>query len=351
MSNHSSGLPNWSFSLGPPGIQGRIRAQLEDFRVQEIPQVMPSGEGNHLWLEVEKRGANTHWVADQLARAAGIPSRDVGYAGLKDRHGVTTQWFSVALQEIRNPDYENWLIPDVVFLQVVNHNRKLKRGTLKGNRFQIVVRDLEGDLPELEDRLGKITRTGVPNYFGPQRFGHNGSNISRGMQWLRHGGRIARNKRSIYLSSLRSFLFNEVLARRIRQGNWDRLLDGDIAMLDGSQSVFPCVLPDSELTSRCETFDIHPTGPLSGSGGMQPEREALEQEQQALDEHSVMIDALLEAGSRSSRRSLRLVPEDLQYELNGDTLNLAFTLPAGNYATSLLRELVTGPDDVHIAES
>jgi tRNA pseudouridine13 synthase len=351
VSSGSFELPEWPFSLGAPEVSGRIRLHLEDFCVREIPQFTPSGEGNHLWIEVEKRGANTHWVAEQLAAAAGIPARDVGFAGMKDRHGITSQWFSVALQEARNPEWDNWQIQDVSFLQVQHHNRKLKRGALKGNRFEIVVRELEGNIEGLEQRLEQVRKSGVPNYFGPQRFGFHGSNVLRGMNWLQHGGRLPRNKRSIYISSVRSFLYNHVLARRVDLSNWNRILDGEIAMLNGSHSVFPCVMPDPELSRRCDEFDIHPTGPLPGSGGMRPEQEAGVLEDEVLAGHSAMVEALTNNGARAERRSLRLVPEGLQFDLNGASLSLSFGLPAGNYATTLLRELVTCDGDGHIPES
>jgi len=343
-------LPQWPFSLGEPGLRGRIRSTPEDFRVSEIPQFEPSGEGNHLWLEVQKRGANTNWVAEQLAKCAGVPSRDVGFAGMKDRHGVTTQWFSVPLQEARQRDWREWRIADVEFLQAKHHNRKLKRGALKGNRFDIVVRDLEGGTAGLESRVERVRREGIPNYFGPQRFGFNGSNVPRGMHWLEHGGRLPRNKRSIYISAVRSFLFNQVLARRVEMRNWNSILDGEIAMLNGSHSVFPCTMPDEELAHRCAAFDIHPTGPLPGSGGMRPERDAGRIEEEALTGHRAMIAALEKADARAERRSLRLVPEDLRFELQDDSLRLTFGLAAGNYATSLLRELVSCDGDGHIPE-
>jgi tRNA pseudouridine13 synthase len=304
-----------------------------------------------LWLEVEKSEANTHWVAEQLALAAGIPVRDVGYAGLKDRHGVTTQWFSVGLQEARNPDWEQWAIQGVVLLNAHRHNRKLKRGALNGNRFRIVVRELEGDTRELERRIEVVGRNGVPNYFGPQRFGINGDNVARGMRWLGHGGRISRNKRSIYLSSIRSFLFNTVLGDRVKNGNWNRLVDGEIAILNGRQSCFACSLPDEELEARCDEFDIHPSGPLPGRGGLQPEREALSMERAALVDQQEMIAALEKVGARAERRALRLLPEKLHYSLEGDVLTLSFTLLPGQYATTLLRELVTCSDGGHIPES
>ena len=334
-------LPDWSYVSGVPDTRGVIRAEVEDFRVEEIPLITPLGEGSHLWLEIEKRNANTDWVARTLASLAGVPARDIGYAGMKDRHGVTTQWFSVALQEAENSDWQEWDIPDAVVLSAHRHNRKLKRGALRGNRFRIKVRQLEGRLEGLEDRLQTVAAQGVPNYFGPQRFGHGGRNVSQGARWLEHGGRLPRNKRSIYLSSVRSFLFNEVLSRRVDLGNWNHIIDGDIASLDGSHSTFPCTMPDPELVRRVEEFDIHPSGPLPGRGGSQVARECAEIEADILAPHAGLVRGLEKAGLEASRRPLRLVPGALQWTFGDAGLVLEFELPAGGYATSVLRELVT----------
>jgi len=285
-----------------------------------------------------------------LAAAAGVAMRDVGFAGMKDRHGVTSQWFSISLQEADNPEWESWNIPDAVIIQARRHSRKLKRGALKGNRFRIVVRHLQGNVETLEKRLDAIKSGGFPNYFGPQRFGFNGNNIGRGVHWLEHGGRLSRNKRSIYLSAVRSFLFNQVLSNRVADGSWNRILDGEIAMLDGSQSLFVCALPNMELDYRCDEFDIHPTGPLPGEGGMQAEREAAQLEADVLAVYSNVVGSLQKAGLRASRRVLRLLPGNLQWELDQQVLTLNFDLAAGAYATSLLNELVSCSESKHIPE-
>jgi tRNA pseudouridine13 synthase len=337
-------LPDWARFLGTPVASGSIRNAVEDFLVRELPLVEPSGEGNHLWLEIEKRGANTDWVAGRLAALAGVPRRDVSFAGMKDRHAVTTQWFSVGLQEAASDDWQTWRIEGVKVLQARRHGRKLRRGTLAGNRFRIVVRDLEGDDDELKDRLQRIARHGLPNYFGPQRFGHGGRNLERARHWLLGGGRVRKPQRGILLSAARSFLFNRVLSARVEQGNWDRLLDGELAILDGRRPVFGCALPDAELERRCDGFEIHPTGPLPGRGRDLPEREAAAVEQSALAGEETLIEALAGAGAEAARRGLRVRPGNLESRFDGASLVLAFSLPAGSYATSLLRELVIVQD-------
>jgi len=334
------GLPDWPVSQGQPGAMGQLRSTPEDFRVDELPAIEPSGEGEHWWLRVQKTGANTDWVAGQLARAAGCSPRDVGYAGMKDRHAVTTQWFSLPVSPGVEQEPAAWVIPDVRILETSRHQKKLKRGVLRGNRFRLIVRNLQGDLSQTEDRLGLVRCRGVPNYFGPQRFGFGGQNVRRGVQWLESGGRIARSKRSIYLSAVRSFLFNQVLAERVRRDNWGKLIAGDIAMLDGTHSVFPCAEIDDELHRRCTSFDLHPTGPLPGQGVMLPTAESAIIEFAALEPYSDYITGLRSARVEADRRSLRLVPRNFEWELATDRLELSFDLPAGAYATTVISEII-----------
>lgn len=344
MADNDTGLPDWRRALGRPIATGLIRCKHEDFRVEELPLVEPDGEGNHLWLEIEKRGANSNWVAGELARSAGVKSRDVGFAGMKDRHGVTRQWFSVGLQEAGNADWPSWSIEGVTVLQAHRHGRKLRRGTLAGNRFHLIIRQLQVDPAELLERMEQVAADGVPNYFGSQRFGHGGRNVQKACRWLIGGGRIRRNQRSIYLSAARSYLFNNVLSTRVEQGTWNRLVDGDVAQLDGRRSVFACSLPDPELEQRCAQFEIHPTGPLPGRGDALSLGTAAAIESEVLAADKSLVEAIAAAGVDAARRSLRLLPDGLECEWDGDELLLAFSLPAGAYATSLLRELVNVRD-------
>ena len=330
--------------MGRPEASGELRAAPEDFQVWELPLIEPEGSGSHLWLEVRKRDANTPWVASQLAAAAGVSPREVGYAGMKDRRAVTTQWFSVGLQEAADSDWPSWEIPGVTILQAIRHGRKLQRGALRGNRFLVTLRSLLGGTDTLEDRLGQAARTGVPNYFGPQRFGHGGANVERAARWLQRGGRIRRSERSIYLSAVRSYLFNEVLAERVGLGTWNCLMGGDVVLLDGSRSTFRADTLDAELERRCTGFDIHPTGPLPGrSRGRRGEcasGEAAVLEEAVLGQYEELIAALQAKSEDADRRALRVLPTGLHWEIDGTDLTLEFVLPPGAYATSLLRELV-----------
>jgi tRNA pseudouridine13 synthase len=333
-------ITEWPHALGKPSLSGQLRRQPEDFEVEEIPAFEPTGEGSHLWLWVEKAGANTDWVATQLARAAGCPPRDVGYAGMKDRHAVTRQWFSLPWKPGQAPEFPDPGIEGVRVLRASLHEKKLRRGVLKGNRFQLRIRGLQGDVSGLGARLQRITDAGVPNYFGPQRFGFGGANVSRALRWLEQGGRLPRDKRSIYLSALRSYLFNQVLGQRVVDETWNRLLPGELAMLDGTHSIFPCESLDDTLLQRCREMDIHPTGPMPGRGGMQPSAGALAMEQGVLEPYADAISRLDHFGVDAERRSLRLPVRGLFHEVQQHDLVIGFDLPAGAYATVVLRELV-----------
>ncbi len=334
------GIPDWPYVLSAPEAIGTIRTIVEDFKVEEIPRVLPEGEGSHLWLWVEKRSANTEWVARELAKLAGCALRDVGYAGLKDRHAITRQWFSVPFSEAAPLDLEAAENADYRILKQQRHAKKLKRGTLNGNHFELKIRDLKADATALQKRLEYIRAHGVPNYFGPQRFGHGGRNVQAGFELLSKRARLPRNKRSIFLSAIRSYLFNQVLAERVRLNTWDKVIDGDLVMLNGTQSVFACAQPDAEIEDRCRRHDIHPSGPMPGDGGTQPEGTALELEQRVLSGWPELTALLRSQRLQASRRSLRLFPSALEWKLSADDLLISFTLPPGAYATTVLRELL-----------
>ena len=332
-------IPEWPYFLGKPTSVGVIRSCPEDFVVEEIPRIQPEGEGSHLWLWVEKRVANTDWVAKELAKAFDCPHRDVGYAGLKDRHAVTRQWFSVPFSDPEKQLPEHIEIEGVSILESLRHTRKLKRGTLNGNRFNLNVRDFTGDVAQTQERLEQIRANGVPNYFGPQRFGHLGKNVEQGYRLLKKRARLQRNKRSIYLSALRSFLFNQVLAERVRAGTWNTMINGELAMLDGTQSIFPCESVDKDIEERCKRLDIHPTGPMPGENGTQPMGETMELEQSVLQNWVALTDLLKDQRVQATRRALRLHPAEFEWCFKGSDLELAFVLQPGAYATTVLREI------------
>jgi len=325
---------------------GRIRQSPEDFRVIEIPLLESTGEGEHVWLRVRKRETNTTWVAKQLAQLAGLRERDVSYAGLKDRHAVTEQWFSVHLPGQADPD---WLAINNDSMQVLEHarhSRKLRRGALKGNVFRIVIRELAGEpafsREHLTQRLEQIVTEGVPNYFGEQRFGIEGRNLQLAEK-LFTGERLKlkRPQRGMVLSAARSFLFNQVLSARIKNETWNEAMPGDVLQLDGTHSIFTVDDLDAGIEERIAARDLHPTGPLSGQGGRLPVDRAGEVEMEVLNQYPSWCEGLIKAGLKADRRSLRLVVSELTWEWEGDdALVLQFSLPPGSYATSVLREIV-----------
>ncbi len=335
-----SQLSQWPHAGAPPITQAILRAAPEDFVVEEQMDIVPSGAGEHLWLQVRKRGVNTDFVARVLARAAGVPARAVSYAGMKDRHAIATQWFSVHLPGRAAPDLTAVLPEEIEVLAIQRHARKLQRGALTGNRFGIVLRDCRGDRERLVQRIEEIGRTGVPNYFGEQWFGRDRGNLARAEEMFR-GARVGdRHLRGVYLSAARSLLFNEVLARRIADGTWNNALEGDVFVLNGTNSFFIPDTIDDVIQRRLAQGDIHPSGPLWGEGEPPSRGEVLALELGVVQHDAVLVDGLTRAGLAQERRALRLLARDLVVEwFDATTLKLSFFLSAGAYATTVLREL------------
>jgi len=321
-------------------LTGNIRTLNEDFQVDEIPDFEPSGEGEHVCLKVRKSGQNTQWTGKQLADIAGIARRDVSYAGLKDRHAVTTQWFSVWLPGKEPPDWSASLPESIEILHEVRHNRKVRIGTLQGNRFKIVIRECAGDKAALENTLEIIGRHGVPNYFGSQRFGRDNHNIERATAWF--AGEIkpkARHQKGMYLSAARSWLFNHYLSERVGSNQWNVALDGDVFQLDGSNSCFYEPL-DEALQQRVSMFDLHPSGSLWGGGELASQDGVRAAESALSSQFPILCAGLEKHGLKQERRSLRLMVNELNYQwLSTDVLELSFSLKPGSYATSVLQEL------------
>lgn len=328
-------------AFGGPPVSGCIRCQPEDFQVSEQLGHEPDGEGEHLWLWVSKRERNTVDVAADLARAAGVRPNRVGFAGLKDRNAVTGQYFSIQLPGQAMPDWREWAIDGVNIESAVWSSRKIRRGRLRGNRFELIVRELDGDRDALEERLAAVRDQGVPNGFGEQRFGHN--NIARALALFRGEMRRkpSKTKRGFYLSAARSLVFNHVLAERIRRADWNRLIDGDLAVLAGSHSFFQADAADPEQIRRCAEMDIHPSGPLPGQGDSPAAGEAAEIENRMLLSHRELVEGLAQFGMKQERRPLRMRVDELAWSFPDErSLNLTFSLGKGSYATSVLRELV-----------
>jgi len=317
-------LPDWARAYGAPLFAARIRTSPEDFEVIEELGFEFTGDGEHDYLWIEKTGTNTEWLARQLARFADVPARDIGYAGLKDRHAVTRQWFSVP--RWNSPDWAALDTDGVELLDVRRHSKKLRRGAHKSNAFRIVLRgsDVANYTEKLEERVRVIRDKGVPNYFGEQRFGRDGANLGLADAWAQ-GKRLPRHKRSIAISTIRSFVFNESLDSRVLDGTWNTLVPGHKANLDGTASVFDVDEVDEELLQRCAAMDIHPAGELVGDGSETGPEEWL----------SALGRARVDRGTRS----LRLRVDGLSVQASGDAAVLSFTLSRGAFATSVLREI------------
>jgi len=330
---------------GEPLFAAQIRSQPEDFEVVEQLGFEPDGDGEHDLLFVEKVSTNTEWLARQLARFAGVSARDVGYSGLKDRHAVSRQWFSVYTRGAR-PDWSGLDLEGVRLIRATRHRRKLRRGSHRGNYFRVRLVPLSSvpSTAVLTARIDAIAARGVPNYFGPQRFGRNGENLDLAAA-LFTGAKLRRDKRGFAISAARARVFNAVLSYRVVAGTWERILPGELANLDGSGSVFEVPAVDDEIERRVRAFDIHPTGPLwgtPGSSGTSAEVAAIEVAVAA--EFRALTEGLCAAGVSAAVRPLRMRPSGLELRRDETSVELKFWLPKGAFATALLAEIADVED-------
>jgi len=337
-------LNDMAYAYGQPQFHALFKQNPEDFQVKEVLSFEIEGEGTHAYLYVKKTNNNTQWLAKQLANFAGIPVRDVGYAGLKDRHAVTCQWFSINLEGITEPDWEQLDIEGVEIKQVTYHRRKLKTGAIAYNKFIILLKGIAPESTEvLVQKLEQIKTQGVPNYFGSQRFGIDHNNLTAAKNWFSGVRKVKRrDEKSIYISAARSMLFNQLLSQRINQYGWNQLVEGEVMMLDGSHAVFKTESLDDELHRRFQSIDIHPTTCLWGKGEPSSSGILKQLEQTIPEYYPAWCKALENKGLNQERRSIRLIPQELEYEFLADNqqLQLNFNLFSGSYATALLRELI-----------
>ena len=321
--------------------QAVLKATAEDFQVDEVLDIPLSGTGEHLWLWVEKRGLNTEEAARRLARAAGVSQRNISYAGLKDRQALTRQWFSLHLPGKADHDLAAAQGDDLVIQRSHRHNRKLQRGAHAANGFTLRLTALEADRDALEQRLQRIAAQGVPNYFGSQRFGFDGGNVEQARDFAaRLELPVQRNLRSRLLSSARSYLVNQVLAKRVAAGTWNQAQIGDLLAFTASRSFF--MAGEAEcIDPRLAILDLHPTGPLWGDGPLPTAGETRQLEQEVADEVAKQVQWLIKADMAHERRILRLPIGGLSWHYpEPDILQLAFVLPAGCFATVVVRELL-----------
>ncbi|KEY58172.1 tRNA pseudouridine(13) synthase TruD [Serratia sp. DD3] len=346
-------MANLTWQHGQPRATGLLKANSEDFVVVEDLGFTPDGEGEHLLVNIRKNGCNTQFVADYLAKFAGIHARSVSYAGLKDRHAVTEQWFCLHLPGKASPDFSQFMLEGCQVLQTARHLRKLRIGTLKGNDFTLVLRHIS-DRQEVEQRLQAIAVHGVPNYFGLQRFGHGGNNLVMARRWANDEIRVKeRNKRSFYLSASRSALFNLVTSQRLANQQQRKVLAGDALQLAGRGSWF--VAKEEELPTlqqRLDAGELMVTAPLPGDGEPGTANEVLAFEQHCLAQQPELLTLLRRERVEPARRALLLYPQKLQWNWWDDaTVELRFWLPAGSFATSVVREMIQQDNsDADIAE-
>lgn len=330
---------------GGPTTQGLIKQHPEDFRVDEISTIDFTGTGEHLYLQIEKINLTTEQLCQILAGLVKKPPKVISYAGLKDKHGITTQWFS-----IHCPGEDiNGLIPESGdgwrILQRHRHHKKLKIGWLKGNRFQVIVRGVTGS-DALTCQLKKIQEHGLPNYFGPQRFGHQGHNLYQARQWF-NGHKKVKNPfmKGMLLSAVRGYLFNQQLSHRVQLHNWNKAIDGDILQLSGTHSVFVVDHITEEIKKRVDDHDLSPCGQLVGKTRIINNYEAYQLMTEALEPYETLVQGLLEKKVNAAWRAFILKPNQFKWDwLAEDQILLSFELPAGSYATAILWELFQIPD-------
>jgi len=342
--NWANVYPSLNLAHGGPVSVGCIKQQLEDFVVEEELAFIPDGAGEHEFLFIEKYGLNTTDVQRLLARLYQLPAQRVSYAGLKDRQGVTRQWFSVHAGLKHAAPRIDELPVTVKVLQRLRNSRKLQRGSHRGNRFTLKVRGCAATTAQLlEQRLGLIRARGVPNYFGYQRFGRDADNLAQVARWFADPLQqpSSRTQRGLLLSSARSLIFNAVLSERVAAGNWNHILPGEVVALSGTASSFASHRAGAEeLQQRLQQFDIHPTGPLWGSGEADVTGEVARLESEVAGRYREFALGLQQEGLRQERRALRLAVQNLQAGYEDGVLQLSFSLTRGAYATAVLRELV-----------
>ena len=336
-------LTSLQWLLGKPTATGLIKQSPSDFRVIEDLGYTADKQGEQLLIRVRKTGCNTRFVADALAKYLKIPAREVSYAGMKDRHAVTEQTFCARLPGKDMPSFEHFTLDGVEILEVARHQRKVRIGGLAGNFFELIIRDIS-DVASVEQRLAAIAQQGVPNYFGEQRFGRDRHNLTLAQQWAAGEIRIKdRAKRSLLLSAIRSDIFNQVTSARLAaQSNLSTLWAGDCVQLTGRGSWF-VVQEDEfiETQSRVEQGELRITAPLVGKGNAVVTDVAADFEQQQLVAQQAFIALLSQERVDAARRAMLVCPRDMTWTwLNGQDLQLNFWLPAGSFATSIVRELV-----------
>ncbi|MED5411148.1 MAG: tRNA pseudouridine(13) synthase TruD [Pseudomonadota bacterium] len=351
LESHWRDMDSLAYLASPPTVSASIKKKFCDFKVSEDLGFDLTGSGDHLYLQIKKIDLSTIDVAKKLASSTQQRVTSIGYAGMKDRRGECTQWFSVPLETLESENLESIERDNLQIISSKRNSRKLKIGSHKLNHFEIILRNCTGGRKDFESNILRIKKHGVPNYFGQQRFGKELSNLKQLNGILREKVRIGSTKRkpfkrSLVISAARAYLFNQLLSERLNSKNWDTYVDGDVLNLNGTDRNF---VPDQAgwtnlLQERLTNFDIHVTG---GLGGVIESKnkyvctaEAADIEKAVMEEFPGLVQALGMLGLKASRRPLRFMPDNLEwYWLDGESLKLEFDLRKGAYATSLLREI------------
>lgn len=335
-------MPHLEFAylLGKPSASAQLKAEPEHFRVSEQLGYDLTGEGEHWMVRLEKKGENTSFVANELAKACGVKSKDIGWAGLKDRHAVTEQWFSVHLPK-GDPDISDFLAqyPHIKFIEATRHNKKLRPGELAGNQFVLTLTQVT-DMASVVERLEKIQRLGVPNYFGEQRFGRERNNVLEARRWGKENVRTRNaNKRSLYLSAARSWIFNRILSERVLQNGFTQVWLGDnLNLVEQSELVMDNLDAYQSLVDADKAWI---TGALAGDNALPTQADCLALEQSIVDDEPDLMALIRGNRMQHDRRNLAVKVDNLSWTLVDDTsITLSFDLPSGSYATSVVRELV-----------
>ncbi|THB66808.1 MAG: tRNA pseudouridine(13) synthase TruD [Gammaproteobacteria bacterium] len=316
---------------------GLIKQRIHDFQVDEILSFEPDGEGENVFLQIRKSGVNTDEVVKILSKFCGVPRMDIGYAGLKDKNAVTTQWFSVRLPGKKE---FNWYLlenENINLLNITKNRKKLKKGTIKKNKFIIYIRGVR--LEDIEDSMKYIAVQGVPNYFGEQRFGREGRNIMKLSDFFARKTKVSKTQRGILLSTARSFLFNEVLSQRVSENSWNKALPDDVFMFSNGSSIFSAN-SEENLQLRIDRNEISPTAVLFGKY-KKTSLSLSSIEMRVIDENRWISEGLIAFGVELSRRKLKVVPQNVQCKEDDDGVEVKFDLPSGSYATTVLREILS----------
>ena len=333
-------LANLAYLHGKPKAKAKLKARPEHFIVKEVLGYEFTGSGEHLMVRIRKTGENTTFVANELAKVCGVKSKDVSWAGLKDRHAVTEQWLSIHLPKGDTPDFTVFekQYPSIQILETSRHNKKLRPGDLAGNEFEIILSEVT-DMEDARARLNLIAQQGVPSYFGAQRFGREGNNLIEARRWGRENVRTRnQNKRSMYLSTARSWIFNQIVSARIGNGWFNTLLTGDLIVADGEQKLVD-ETNRHDLEMKLSSATVQITAAMAGDNALPTAGEALKLEQAAVDAEPDLMALIRGNRMRHDRREILLKPQQLSYDCTENEIKIAFSLSSGCFATSVIREL------------